>query len=80
MMDVAARFHGGPLRRGCATAPSKGSAASEAGNQLRQRRGGRRLLGSAAFRKGLDESGYVDGRNVTIEYHWVEANVIACEH
>jgi putative tryptophan/tyrosine transport system substrate-binding protein len=26
----------------------------------------------AAFRKGLGESGYVDGRNMTIEYHWLE--------
>jgi len=27
---------------------------------------------SAAFRKGLSESGYVDGKNVTLEYHWLE--------
>jgi putative tryptophan/tyrosine transport system substrate-binding protein len=27
----------------------------------------------AAFRKGLDETGFIEGQNVTVEYHWLEA-------
>jgi putative ABC transport system substrate-binding protein len=27
---------------------------------------------AALFRKGLNETGYVDGHNVTVEYHWLE--------
>src|ERR1700676_796298 len=27
---------------------------------------------AAVFRKGLAETGYVEGQNVTVEYHWLE--------
>src|ERR1700758_483417 len=27
----------------------------------------------AAFRRGLNETGYVDGQNVMVEYHWLES-------
>jgi ABC-type uncharacterized transport system substrate-binding protein len=30
----------------------------------------------AAFRNALNESGYVEGQNVTVEYHWVEGQYV----
>jgi putative ABC transport system substrate-binding protein len=29
---------------------------------------------AAAFRKGLNETSYVEGQNVTVEYHWLEGH------
>ena len=29
---------------------------------------------AAAFRKGLNETGYVEGQNVTVAYHWLEGH------
>jgi putative ABC transport system substrate-binding protein len=33
---------------------------------------------AAAFTKGLSETGYVEGQNVVLEYHWLSGQKIAC--
>jgi putative ABC transport system substrate-binding protein len=34
----------------------------------------------AAFRRGLGDTGYVEGQNVAIEYRWAEGAMIGCPH
>jgi putative tryptophan/tyrosine transport system substrate-binding protein len=54
---------------------ARGACAAEgdAGDRIHQRRVGRYGEdNAAAFCKGLGETGFVEGRNVTVEYHWLE--------
>ena len=71
---AAARVHHASRRRGGGVA-ARGAraAAGDAGGRVYPRRVGRCLARfAAAFRKGLNETGYVEGQNVTVEYHWLE--------
>src|SRR3974377_1057078 len=42
------------------------------GGVIRDGAGGTAARYVSAFRKGLNKTGYVEGQNVTVEYHWLE--------
>jgi hypothetical protein len=71
MTDATARIHRGARERGCGHIAARGAraAAGAAGYRVQADVSADIVC---RFRQGLSEAGYVEGRNVTVEYHLLE--------
>ena len=54
------------------------AAAGDAGDRVPQQASSREFTHLCAFHQGLNEAGYVEGRNVAIEYRWAEGQYDDC--